>query len=60
MVLCLVVRKAMSLLVEDLFCLERMLVMRGWDACNGFECIFVTWLVKLLNNVAVIYGQKAY
>jgi hypothetical protein len=47
MVLCLVLRKVMSLLVEDLFCLERVLVMRGWDACNEFECTFVTHSEKL-------------
>ena len=47
MVLCLVLRKVMSLLVEDLFCPDRVLVMRGWDACNEFGCPFVTHSEKL-------------
>jgi hypothetical protein len=47
MVLCLVLRKVMSLLVEDLFCLDRIVVLRGWDACNEFECTFVTHSEKL-------------
>jgi hypothetical protein len=47
MVLCLVLRKVMSLLVEDLFCSERIMVMRGWDACDEFGCTFVTHSEKL-------------
>jgi hypothetical protein len=37
----------MSLLVEDIFYLERIVVLRGWDACNEFECTSVTHSEKL-------------